>query len=169
MPIKKQSGYEMAFRAQWLVGHGASVLDMAGSSASCYDRTEDVGIIPVIEAEGEFVEVERQVLLADLVERPHDAALQERPEGVEVRRVDVAAHVLALAVINGLMAAALPINVVVGERGVGGDERHLVRNGLVHEGVQRRGRRVLDQLRHDIPLARYGSHYRGLAVVVLAA
>src|SRR5262249_55679888 len=45
---------------------------MGGSSASCQDRVEDFAIVAVIEAPRELVEVERQVFLADLVERADD-------------------------------------------------------------------------------------------------
>src|SRR5204862_377458 len=58
---------------------------MAASSASCQECPENVGVFAVVMPEGEFVHVERQVFLADLVERTHDAALQERPERIEVR------------------------------------------------------------------------------------
>lgn len=47
-------------------------------SASCYRLAEYVGFLPVVEAELELREVEREVLLADLIEhKPLDADLEE--------------------------------------------------------------------------------------------
>jgi hypothetical protein len=52
------------------------------ASAPRYGGSEDVGIIPIVVSELEFRDVQRQIFPADLVERAHDAALQERPEAV---------------------------------------------------------------------------------------
>jgi hypothetical protein len=41
-------------------------------SASCYRRTEDVGVLPVVVAPLELGDVERQILAADVVERAND-------------------------------------------------------------------------------------------------
>src|SRR5437762_11772932 len=65
---------------------------MGGSSASCQDGLENLGVVAVVEAPRELVEVEGQVIFRDLVEGADDAALQERPEAIEVLRVDAAAH-----------------------------------------------------------------------------
>src|SRR5690349_1680728 len=56
---------------------------MGGSSASCHDRPEHVGVVAVVMTEREFVEVQRQILLAHLVVGPDDAALQEAPERLD--------------------------------------------------------------------------------------
>src|SRR2546426_11768882 len=74
----------------------ASLVAMGGSSASCQDGLENLGVVAVVEAPRELVEVKREMVLRDLVERADDAALQERPERVKILRVDVAAHVLAV-------------------------------------------------------------------------
>src|SRR5436190_5509084 len=103
---------------------------MGGSSASCQDGPENLGIVAVVEAPREFVEVERQVRLADLVERADDAALQERPEGIEVLRVDVAVYVLIARVRHGRVR---PVDVPIANVLVRRDEAHLVRDGLVDE------------------------------------
>ncbi len=68
----------------------------AASSASCYHEVEDIGILPVVEPEAEFVQVQRQILAADFVERAHHAPLEQAPERFNVVRVDVAANVDAV-------------------------------------------------------------------------
>src|SRR5439155_15592900 len=72
----------------------AEAVASAASSASCDKRPEHVGVLAVVMTETELGQVERQVLPGDLVVAADDAALQERPERVEVLRVDVAADVL---------------------------------------------------------------------------
>src|ERR1044072_7614973 len=56
-------------------------------------------VVPV----AELVEVQREVTPRHLVVASHDPALQQRPEAVEVRRVDNAADVLAARVIDGFV------------------------------------------------------------------
>src|SRR5437773_4832526 len=83
------------------------------STARRYEGAEHVGVVAVVVSEAELVEVERQVVLAHLVVGAHHAALQERPERLDVVGVDVAAHVLARTVVDGLVRHVLP-HVVVG-------------------------------------------------------
>jgi len=64
----------------------------ATCSASCYDSLKDVRILPVIMPERKLRKVERQVVFADLVIGADHAPLQQAPEAIQVRRVDVAAH-----------------------------------------------------------------------------
>jgi hypothetical protein len=67
---------------------------VSGASATTYRRAEDVRIVPVVVPKFEFCDVQRQVLAADLVEAPHDAALQQRPEAIDGLRVNDAIDVL---------------------------------------------------------------------------
>src|SRR5438477_6106560 len=55
---------------------------------------EQVQVLPMVMPEGELGKVERQVLLGDLVITAHDSALEQSPEGIEVRGVDDATCVL---------------------------------------------------------------------------
>ena len=66
-------------------------------SAACYDRIEDVGILAVVIPKREFRQIQRQIVLADVVIRAHDATLQQAPEVVQVRGMDVPAHIFTAA------------------------------------------------------------------------
>src|SRR2546425_8419083 len=77
------------------------------SSACCYHALEHIVVLAVVMPEGEFVEIERQVVLGDIVERAHEAALNERPEAINVSGVNFSAHVLACAVPHDLMGQPL--------------------------------------------------------------
>lgn len=62
--------------------YGASAL----YSAACYEQIEHIGILAMIMPERELREVERQVLLRDVMEAAHDAAFEQRPEGLNTVR-----------------------------------------------------------------------------------
>ena len=72
-------------------------------SACCYDLCENVGIFPVVMTEGKLRQIQRQVFFADLMEGPHHPRLQQAPEAVQVRRVDIPTHILTFHVIDRLM------------------------------------------------------------------
>jgi hypothetical protein len=57
---------------------------LAAWSATCYDRVKDVRILAVIVSKREFRQIQRQIGLAHVVERAHDATLQQAPEAVYI-------------------------------------------------------------------------------------
>src|SRR2546430_1601017 len=72
-------------------------------SASCYDRPKDVGILALIVPERKLRQVQRQVVFADIVKGSHDATLQQTPKAFQIIRVNLAAHVFAAIMVDGLM------------------------------------------------------------------
>lgn len=52
------------------------------ASAACYRLAEDVRIVAMMMAELELCEVERQILLADVVIGPDDPTLEKSPEAI---------------------------------------------------------------------------------------
>src|SRR6476620_11627807 len=62
----------------------ASASRHASASGPRYRLTEDVGSLAVVMTELELREIQRQILLADVVVRADDAALQKRPERFDV-------------------------------------------------------------------------------------
>jgi hypothetical protein len=73
------------------------------ASASCYCLAEDVGILAVVVAKLKFIQVQRQVFLADVVVRADDSPLQQRPKVFDIVGMDLAAYVLALAMADYFM------------------------------------------------------------------
>lgn len=152
------------------------------ASASCYGRPENVRIFAVIVAKLKLVQVERQILLADVVVRPDDAPLEQRPEAFDIVGVDVPANVLILGVPHGVVFEAHRGQIDIAAMFIGRDERYAVANGLADEAIKCRGLSIFDNLADHIPLSADGSDYRGLpahpgnvlfltpvAVLVLAA
>src|SRR5439155_6429583 len=63
----------------------------------------EVVLIAVVEAESEFVKVEWQVLLRDLVEDAHDSAFEQRPHVFDSVGVDVPWSNVGLSMVDGLV------------------------------------------------------------------
>jgi hypothetical protein len=80
------SGVLVAISVAWLcivLTETADAFSGNDVSAPRYSGTEDIGVIPVIVAEFEFRNVQRQILAADLVESAHDTAFNQRPEAID--------------------------------------------------------------------------------------
>ena len=75
-------------------------------SAPCYRLAEYVGFSAIIVAVLKLRQVQRQVFLADVMEGSHDAALQERPEVIQILGVNDATHIFFGFVINGIVRVA---------------------------------------------------------------
>src|SRR5437899_1323854 len=113
----------------------------ASSSASCYDVTKDVGIFPVVMSELKLSKIERQVTLTDMMEAAHNPALQERPERINILRVNFAANIFTSAMPDGFMRI-LVVNQAIAGVLIGRYEVNSFRDGLANEPVQRAGVRI---------------------------
>jgi hypothetical protein len=138
------------------------------ASASCYRGLENVGVLPVVEAPSELVQIERQIFLAHVVVRPDNSALQEAPKILDIVRVDAAAHVFALAMLNGLMRVEM-LQIGVANIFVSRDQRDLIRDRLFNEKAQGVRVGLFDRLADDITLARYRTDHSHLSGVGRAA
>jgi hypothetical protein len=104
------------------------------SSASCYHRIEDVRVLPIVEAEGKFIQVQGQVLATDIVIRADHAALEQAPKRFDVVRVNVAAHVNAVAMPNNFVRIIRDLT--VGRVLIGREQCHFVRDRLFDEPIE---------------------------------
>lgn len=103
------------------------------ASATCYSRTKNVRVLPIVVSELKLSNVKRHVLGTDLVECTDYAALQNRPEAFNRVRVDRTDDVLMRVVIDRLMREFLfQIVAITGPR-VGREQADFVGNSLIHE------------------------------------
>jgi hypothetical protein len=154
--------------------HGVSLLGISGSiepafwsrdaeasassdaSASCYSFSEDIGVFPVVVPELKFVQIKRQILLTDIVVRPDNAPLEQRPEAFDVVCVDVTANVLILRMLDGFVRKSTRcLQVVIAAMVIGRYKAHTITNGFTDETVQRRCVGLLNNLTNDVTLAGY--------------
>ena len=73
------------------------------TSASCYHVEENIGVAAIVESVLKFREIQRQIFLAHVVVSAENPALEQRLERFHRIGMDFAAHVLAFAMIDGLV------------------------------------------------------------------
>src|ERR1700687_2621600 len=116
---------EIALTARAFWTRDAEAPASSDASASCYRRSEDVGVLAVVMAELKLGEIQRQILLAYVVECPNYATLQERPERFDVVGVDLATHVLASRVRYGAVLVPQRFQIVISVMLVSRDQINL--------------------------------------------
>jgi hypothetical protein len=145
---------------RWQTAEAAS---SAASSASSKDCLENIGIRAVVEPELKLREVERQIVLADVVIGPDNPAFQETPKSLDIVRVNLPAHVLAFRVRDGIVRIPQRIEVVIALVLIRGDEIDVTADGLADKTIEGLSIGILDHLADDIALARDRADHRGLA------
>ena len=106
------------------------------ASASRYSTLKYVGILSVVEAIRELVQIEREVLPADIMIRTDDASLEQAPERIKIISVDVSMHVFASGMAYFLVTEAELAELIVARMFVRGDQVHLVAYSLADKLIQ---------------------------------
>src|ERR1051326_4598561 len=149
------------------IGRPKSNLEFA-ALASADRRSENVRIHAVIVAELELRDIERQIFLADLVEGPDHAALDDRPEAFDRVGVDGADNVMAGAVVDHTMRKAEaepPISGIV----VRAEQANPRRNRLPHKFFKGAAGNPIDHAGNYISLPFDRADYWRLASVATSA
>ncbi len=134
----------------------------AAWSAICYDRREDVRILPVVMTERELSQIQRQIGLADVVIGAHHATLEQAPEAIEVGRVDVPAHILTLRVVHALVRK-FALQSGIARMIIGRDQGHASIHRFTHEVAQRHAIRVLNDFADHVTFAGNRADHANLA------
>lgn len=125
--------------------------------SACLDRcTEDVSIQALIIPKFKLVNVEMQILLADLVERANDPALHDGPKAFDGIGMNSPDDVLPPCMIDDLVRI-LFIQLPVAHPLIGDQQTDLVRDGFVHEAGQRVCLDVCHDSSHHVALTLHGS------------
>lgn len=98
-----------------------------------------------------FVQVQRQIFLRDVVIGANDATLEQGPKGFDALSVNLATHVLALAMAHNFTTHVRIKQPIAGVF-VGCDQLHFVSADFTDETIQCRGVGVLDHLTDNIAL-----------------
>ncbi len=129
----------------------------ASASGPRYRLAENIGFTAVIMAELKLSQIEREILLADMVEASHNATLEEAPERFEIVGVNLAAHIFALSVSDGLVREILFQEAIAGML-VGGDQIYLFADRLSDKSVKRDGVSIFYDLADNVALPTDGSN-----------
>jgi hypothetical protein len=122
------------------------------TSAASYGYAENIFIVPIVKAELELVQIERQVLCADVVIRADNATLEQRPERFNRIGMDFTAHIFAARMSDRFMRE-VTANIVIGLVLIGRDQRHFLADGLAHEACESGGVRAAYYPANHIPFA----------------
>jgi hypothetical protein len=132
------------------------------ASAASYGLSKDVFIVPIVEAELKFVQIQRQILLRHVVIRADDSALEQSPETINILSVYFSAHVLASGVSYCVMAKARSTQIAITGRLIGRDQINLVAHCHLNETVERANIHGFDHLTHHITFAANRADNRSL-------
>jgi len=131
---------------------------------SCVKNTR---IFSIIVSKLELCDVQMQIFLADLMERPDNAALQDRPEALDCIGMNRADNMLSDAVIDRLMVEAV-LQPQIARISVSAEKADAVRYGFADESLKCVPIRPLDHASNDITLALDCANNRSLASVATA-
>jgi hypothetical protein len=123
------------------------------ASSPLYRLAEYVAFAAVVMPELKFGQVQRQILLTDMVIGTYDAALEQRPERIKIRGMDFATHILASRMVDRLVRIAQCVQVMITSKIVGRDEINLVTDSLANESIERARPCILYHLANDVALA----------------
>jgi hypothetical protein len=145
------SGIALAARAFWT--GDAEAPASSDASAPSYGAPKDVSVLAIVETELKFIQIQRQVLLRDMMVRPDYPALQQAPERIQVLGMHFAAHVLASGVLDGIVRESEHVQVVITLPFVRRDQINFLAYGLTHKAIEGRSIGVLDHLTDHVALA----------------
>ena len=133
------------------------------NSASSKDGVEDIRVLTIVEPEGKFVQIQRQIFLAHVVIGAHNAALEQRPERLNVVRMHLAPNILASAVLDRFMAN-VAVQIIVGLVLICRDESHLIVNDVADEARKRARILIANDTTDHVAFASDGPDDSGFAV-----
>src|SRR5581483_2555280 len=147
---------------RWRLSSLAETPASACVSAACYGRSEDIDVLTMVVAELEFRDVQRQILLADLVIGADNAALEDAPESLNRVGMDGTNDVFTLRVLDDFVRVQL-LDVVIANPFVSHEQADLAVY-CVHDelGKQFAAHRINDA-RYDVPFAAHSADNGRLA------
>lgn len=122
----------------------------------------------MVVSEREFVQVQRQIILAHLVVTAHNSALEQAPKAFNRVRMSRADNVLILGVIDSPMDETVRAEMTVAGAFIGRHQRDFLRDGFSNETVKRIESSSLDHLADYVSLSADCADHHRLAYRVAA-
>jgi hypothetical protein len=117
-----------------------------------YRLAENIGFTAVVVTELKLGQVQREVLLADMMKAAHNTALEEAPKRFQIVGVNFATNVLALTVTDRFVREILFQESITGML-IGRHQINGLADSLAHESIKCNGVRTLDYLTDYVSLA----------------
>src|SRR5262249_14301646 len=122
-------------------------------SAFCYHIVKDVRVLAVIVAIAELRQIQRQIVFAHLVIRANHATLEQAPKAIQVRGMDVPAHIFAALMADRFMGKAFVFKPTIAAMFISGDKGHILTYRMPYKALQSLSVHFLNDLSDDIALA----------------
>jgi hypothetical protein len=143
--------------------HDAEAPASSIASASCYRRSKNVLILAIVESELKLREVQRQILLADMMVRSNHATLEQAPKVIDIRGMDFAAHVFTDRMGYGFVLVTADTQVAIAGVVIGRDQINLIAHGLAHKTTECARICMLDHLADHVAFTGDRSDNRSFA------
>ena len=118
-----------------LLGLCAEAEPSGATSATRYEQSERIVYVSCVVTELEFIDVQRQIGSADLVEIADDAALDERPETFDVLSMNRTDDIVAFGVVDDFMRIAWRQTAITKPL-IGYQQGHFLGYGLAYKALQ---------------------------------
>jgi hypothetical protein len=171
-----EAGFAFGMGPPWVVVTARSSADTScwhasplACSAFCYHIGEDVRVLAVIVPVAELRQVQRQIGFADLMVGADYPTLQQAPEAIQVRGMDVPAHIFTLRMAHRLVRIAALSEALIACVRISRHERHALTNSLLYKTLQCFSVHLLDNLRHHIALTSNSPNDRDLAMCAMTS
>jgi hypothetical protein len=135
-----------------LLGSCAEAEPSGATSATRYDGSECVGIVPMVVPELKLVDVQRQICGAHLMEVADDAAFNQRPKTLDALSVNRTDDILPLSVVDNLMRVVF-VQPAIADPLVRDQQADLIRHSLPHEGFEGFAVNAIDNTSRNLTLA----------------
>lgn len=132
-------------------------------SAACYQQIEHTGVLSVIVPESELGEVERKVLLRNVMETPHDSAFEQCPKAFDAVGMNDSTDIFASSVPYNFMRQSARCEHPITSMFIGIDKLDPIANCLADETVERWRVGVLNDLADNVTFSADSADHSGLS------
>jgi len=133
-------------------------------SASFDCRSKNVGVLSIVIPKLKLSDVKMQIFPANLMVRPNNTTLEDRPESFNRIRVDRANDMLTDGVVDGLMGETM-FQSDIARIGISTEKAYAVRYRFADEGFKRISIGILDNASNYVAFPLDCAHYRSFASV----
>ncbi len=146
-----KSLYVFLCAVRWRRSQIAETFASVRVSAPCYRFAEYIGFFSIVKTELKLIQVQRQMFPANIVVRPDDSALEQRPKRINRLSMNLATYIFASTMAAALMPEFVT-QLLIAVCFIGSNQFHPVRNNPANESIERRRIGSLDHFADHVAL-----------------